>query len=136
MRKKRAKELVAVGWLVIAFASYLFYQSMTAFTELLKLPWSAAEIMERGGTLKTVFLSVALTRVFSLLLLVAAIGVLYVRRWAVVLLLTVFAFDCAKRIYLMSAFTHAMNSIFVLEIVLFFLSLYYLLRRQVREGLR
>lgn len=136
MQKKRTKGLIVVGWLVIAFASYLFYQSVAVLTEFLRLPWSVGEIIEHGGTLKIMLVNAAFTKIFSLLFLVAAIGVLCVKRWAVVLLFSVFAFDFAKRIYLMAALSYAFNRIFALEIILFLLSIYCLFRRNVRESLR
>lgn len=134
--KKRPKELIIIGWLVFAFASFLFYCSTLVLGEFVMMPWSFGEILQSNGSLRSTFLAAAFTQLFSLLFFVAGVGILYVKRWAVILLFFIFVFNFIKRFYLMIVLSYAFNRIFVLEIILFLFSIFCFSRQKTREHLR
>ena len=100
MKKKRRKTVVALGWMLIGLASFLFYNAAMVISEILLLPWPLNYIMAHSQPLKSLMMSALATLLFSVMFFAGALGLLCVKRWAVRVVVLAFIFEFIKRFFI------------------------------------
>lgn len=136
-KEKRAKEVIILGWGVLSFAVYIFYKSVIILEEYLIMPFSFMDILTKGALeFKINFLNVVLSHIFSILLFIAGVKILYLKKWAFILLISVFILDFLKRFYLMITLAGRINILFKTEAILMLLAFYCLCRSKIRLTLK
>lgn len=121
--KKRPREVIILGWLVLSFATYIFYKTILILGEYVMLPFSFIEILTKGSLdFRINLITMLMSHIFSILLIIAAIGVLYLKRWAFILLVSIFILDFLKKFYVMAMLSIKFNLLFAVEIILLFLA--------------
>jgi len=133
IKPKRKIEVIILGWAVITFAAYIFYKSIIILEECLALSFPLCYMLDKGPLdFKIGFFNVAISHIFSILLFISGVKILYLKRWAFILLTGVLILDLVKRLYVMKMLAGCPNILFAVEIVLLLVA-FYCLKRPVKS---
>lgn len=87
------------------------------------MPWSLNYILTHSDSLTIVFFTAVATLLFAVMFFIGALGILFVKRWAVVVLCGTFILEFVKRFLVMKNFSGCTALLFGIEGVLFALLL-------------
>ncbi|MDD5618607.1 MAG: hypothetical protein PHG69_05880 [Candidatus Omnitrophica bacterium] len=128
-KPKRKIEIIILGWVTIFFAAYLFYRSLIILGEYAELPFPLVEILAKGPLdFKIRFFNAVISHIFSILLFISGVKILYLKRWAFILLISVLILDFIQKFYIIITLAGRPNILFAVEIVLLILAFYCLKR--------